>query len=413
MSLASSCYLGATRAFEPAIRFLYRALGVGEDQTLRRERLGGEGLSPVDSWWHAASLGEVAALEPVLALAETRALSGRFLVTTTSAAGREAARKRWPNAMLAPLDLPRTLAAALTARRPCALILVETELWPNLLRASLDRGTRVAVVNGRVSDRSWARLRWGSPVPRSTLAGLSAVAARTEEDAARFTAMGVPEAAVRVCGNTKHDREGGREPAHLPWSDCRLWTAGSVRPGEEAPVLDAFLALRSGHRDLRLAIAPRHLDTEGEWLAALDRRGLRAARRSRPEGNDAEASVLLVDTRGELESFYAASAVVFVGGTLVPVGGHNVMEPAAAGAPVLVGPHHANVAGDVTELKAAGGLRVVEDTDQLAAAVHDWLESVGAHDLAAQGARSVAQRSRGAAGRSLDWLVERRVLPVS
>jgi len=163
----SMLYLGTTLVFEPVIRGLYRVLGAGEDRSLRDERLARSGLSPVDSWWHAASLGEVAALEPVLSLAETRALPGRYAVTTTSATGRAAARKRWPQAALAPMDLPRTVAAALDARRPRALVLVETELWPNLLQAARSRNTRVAVLNGRISDRSWARLHWGKPVPRA------------------------------------------------------------------------------------------------------------------------------------------------------------------------------------------------------------------------------------------------------
>ena len=408
---SASFYRGATHTFEPAFRFLYRIMGAGEDRALRAERLGQGTVSPVDSWWHAASLGEVAALSPVLALARDRSLTGRFIVTTTSAAGREAARKEWPDARLAPFDLPRTLTRVFDARQPRALILLETELWPNLLRLGLERGTRIGVVNGRISDRGWARWQRGAPVPREVLSAIRAVAARTEIDAERFIAIGAKQDAVRVTGNTKHDRADVPRVAHLPWKNGRLWTAGSVRPGEEGPVLDAFVSLRAEHPDLRLVLAPRHAEGEALCAAALETRGLRAARRSEPGAGDAEAAVLLVDTRGELEGLYAASAVAFVGGTLVPRGGHNVMEPARAGVPVLVGPHHQNVASEVRELTRAGGARVVKDGAELARALLRWLDSEAERSAAAEGASLVAARSKGAASRALDWLVARGVLP--
>jgi 3-deoxy-D-manno-octulosonic-acid transferase len=409
--LVASVYRAATRILEPAVRAIYERVGAGDLGPLRRERLARNAMFPVDSWWHAASLGEIAALEPVLSLAHERSLTGRFIVTTTSRPGREAARKRWPESCLAPLDLPRTIGRALDARRPQALILVETELWPNWIRLALDRGTRVAVVNGRVSDRGWSRWRRGAPVPAEIMARIRAVAARTEEDAARFALMGVPGEAVRVTGNTKHDRGQVAAGAELPWNGVRSWTAGSVRPGEEDPVLDAFLTVRRRFADLRLILVPHHPEAEAGCLAALEQRGLSAARRSRPEAADREKPVLLVDTRGELESLYAASQVAFVGGTLVPRGGHNVMEPAASGVPVLIGPHHANVAAEVKELARAGGLRIVRDADELARAVTEWLDSDALRAEAARGALNVAERARGASARALDWLVERGVLP--
>ena len=409
--LTASIYRGATTAFEPAVRVAYQSFGMGDAPALRAERLVQNEMTPVDSWWHAASLGEIAALEPVLSRACERNLTGRFLVTTTSRPGRDAARKRWPDASLAPLDLPRTMARALDARRPRVLILVETELWPNWLRLAQGRGTRIGIVNGRVSDRGWKRWRRGAPVSNRMMQAIAAVAARTDEDAARFVSMGVLETAVRVTGNTKHDRQAIASRATLPWNGAMLWTAGSVRPGEEGPVLDAFVSVRERFRDLRLVLAPRHAEAEPRFLDALKRRDLRAARRSRPEPEDAHAPVLLLDTRGELEGMYAASTIAFVGGTLVPRGGHNVMEPAHAGVPILVGPHHANVGGEVRELKEAGALRVVNDVTELSHALTHWLASETDRAQAANAASRVAERSRGAAGRTLDWLVERGVLP--
>jgi len=408
---ASAVYRGTTRFFEPAVRGLYAWWGMGDAPALRTERLAESELTPVDSWWHAASLGELAALEPVLLRATERSLAGCFVVTTTSRAGRDQARNKWSNASLAPLDLPRTITHALEGRQPKALILVETELWPNWLRVALDRGVRVGIVNGRVSDRGWSRWRRGAPVSSDVMRGIHAVAARTDEDAQRFLAMGVPETSVRTTGNTKHDRLPNIARATLPWNGAHLWTAGSVRPGEEVPILDAFVSVRQQFHDLHLVLAPRHAEAELQFLDALEKRGLRAARRSHPRPEDTSAPVLLLDTRGELESVYAASSVAFVGGTLVHIGGHNVMEPASTGVPILVGPHHTNVSAEVKELTQAGALRVVNNTGELTQALTAWLASDTERNQAGRAASGVAERSRGAANRALDWLVERGVLP--
>lgn len=405
-------YAGATYLLEPMAAPLLAILARNEAEEHRSERLARIRPAPVDSWWHAASLGEVAALEPVLLQAESRELCGRFAVTTTTLAGREAAGRRWPGrASLAPIDLPRTIARSLDARSPGAIILVETELWPNWIRLALRRGIRVAVVNGRISDRTWPRYRRWSPVSPATLSGIAAVSARSDRDAERFLALGVRAKAVRVTGNTKHDRTPSGETAQLPWVGKRLWTAGSVRPGEERPVLAAFEALRRRHPDLRLALVPRHPEEWPELVPGLLLRGLRVAVRSRPDGADREAEVLVVDTRGELGSFYAASTVVFVGGTLVPVGGHNVMEAAAAGVPVVVGPHHDVVVEEVQELERASALRVVRNSGDLESVLDTWLRDPSAAASAGRRAAETASGARGAAGRTLEWLVERGVLP--
>jgi 3-deoxy-D-manno-octulosonic-acid transferase len=223
--------------------------------------------------------------------------------------------------------------------------------------------------------------------------------------------MGIPEAAVRTTGNTKHDRAATTTRATLPWNGAQLWTAGSVRPGEEVPILDAFVSVRKQFHELRLVLAPRHAEAEPNILNALEKRGLRAARRSHPQPDDASAPVLLLDTRGELDSVYATSSIAFVGGTLVPTGGHNVMEPALAGVPILVGPHHANVSAEVKDLTRAGALRVVQNAADLTQAITEWLASETQRNQAGHAALNVAERSRGAANRALDWLMERGVLP--
>lgn len=367
-------------------------------------------MAPVRSWWHAASLGEVAALDPVLLRAQERGLAGPFAVTTSTVTGRASARRRWGDrATLAPLDLPGPVSRALDARGARSLVLVETELWPNWLAQAFDRGMEVGIANGRISDRSWPRYRRFSAVFRPLLRRVKAVAARYPRDADRFVALGVDPACLRVAGNTKHDRLGTGEAAPLPWAEAWVWTVGSLRPGEEIPVLDAFDRLRPRHPSLRLVLALRHPEAWSRLEEDLRRRGLAAAYRSRPDPADASASVLVADTHGELPGLYAASHAVLVGGTLAPVGGHNPVEPALAGRPLLLGPHTENVAEEAEALLHGGGaLRVAHATD-LGQALGVWLENEDERRRAGEQARSVADELRGASDRALAWLEKRGV----
>ena len=176
-------------------------------------------------------------------------------------------------------------------------------------------------------------------------------------------------------------------------------------------VLNAFQGLRARHPDLRLVLVPRHPEAWPELLPEMEARGWRVAVRSRPRPDDSGADMLLVDTRGELPGFYAASSVVFVGGSLVPVGGHNVMEAAAAGAAITVGPHHAVVRDEVEALEAAGALGVVREAASLEARLDAWLRDPAALATSRRRARETADGARGAAERAVDWLVTRGVLP--
>ena len=404
-------YRTLTGAMEPLAPALVRWGARRESGELRAERLARAGLVPVETWWHAASLGEIVALEPILDRVQAEGLAGRFAVTVSTEAGRGAARRLWgERAVLAPLDLPRMASRAFDARRPRALVLVETELWPNWILAARARDTAVAVVNARLSDRAWPRYRRWRSFFAPLLAGFRAVAARTETDAERFIALGVPEDAVRVTGNAKHDRLGTANPATLPWAAAPLWTVGSLRPGEEGAVLDAFAAARARHPRLHLALALRHPEDWSGLDADLTRRGWRVARRSRPAPEDARADVLVVDTHGELAALYAASTVAFVGGTLVPVGGHNVLEAALAGVPVLFGPHLANVADEARALLAGRGARSVHGANDLAQALDEWLSDETRRRADGEACRNAAEALRGGAARAVAWLTERGVL---
>jgi len=403
-------YRSLSGGVEPAAGMLL-ALFTAEGADLRAERLGRGGLQPADTWWHAASLGEVAALEPLLRKAQERNLAGRFAVTTTTAAGRREARARWgDHAGLAPLDLPGCIRRAMKARSPRSLILIETELWPNWIQDAVEAGIPWGVVNGRLSDRSWPRYRRWRGFWQPLLARVAAVAARSEEDAGRWIELGAPPDRVRVTGNLKLDRVAGSPSATLPWTGDPVWTVGSLREGEERPVLEAFLSLRERHPGLKLVLAPRHPARWKGLESDLAARGLAVAVRSRPQASDPSAVVLLLDTQGELPAFYASSTICLVGGTLVPVGGHNPLEAAAASRPLLLGPHVENIKEDAAALLEAGGARTVRDGGEVAAAVDEWLRNPEARETAGRNAGATVRAMSGGTERTLAWLLERGVL---
>lgn len=409
MSATFRLYRALTRVADPLAAALLRLLAREEPEALRDERLARVPMPPAATWWHAASLGEVGALRPLL---ERLPHLDSFVVTTTSRTGRERAEGLWPGRVsLAPIDTPPVVTRALAARRPERLILVETELWPNWLEAANRSGIPVAVVNGRLSEKAWPRTRRWRGLLAPVLRELRAVAVRTETDAIRFRELGVPEAALRVTGNTKHDQAAPGAPAALPWSGAPVWTVGSLRHGEEEAVFAAYQGLRERHPALKLVLAPRHPERWGDLSDRLAARGWTPARRSNPTGEDAGSDVLILDTRGELAAVYAASTVTFVGGTLLPVGGHNLLEAAVSGVPVAFGPHHENVDQEAGALLANHGAARVHDVRSLVDALDGWLKDGSRRTRAGEAARETAASLAGATARTLDWLMEREVLP--
>lgn len=411
MTVAGSFYRGTTRLVEPLAGPLLSLFARNEEETLRGERLGRSGLESVDTWWHAASLGEVAALEPVLERVRVRYPAQSFVVTTTTRSGRDRAHRLWPEQVcLAPLDLPGGLGHALQVRNPERIIFVETELWPNWLARAHARDIPIGIINGRLSDRSWPRYRRLRGLFGPLLRRVRAAAVRTETDAERFAALGVTMEAIRVTGNTKFDGLASDKPASLPWKSGLVWTAGSVRPGEEIVLLEAFGALRARGVDLRLVLVPRHPSVWSGLAGDLRTRGFRVAVRSRPEAGDVDAEVLVVDGQGELTAFYAAADFVFVGGTLVPIGGHNVLEAAIAGVPVLIGPHVATVREEADVLVKEGGARWVAAAREMTMAITEWLDE-DLRSAAGGRAKQVADSFRGGADRTLEWMLERGLFP--
>ena len=371
-----------------------------------RQRLGGlPRLEPGSIWIHGASVGEM--------LAATRLIDqlrdqGRAVFTSaTTVSGRDVMRRTRPDVRceLAPLDHPWCVEAALSRIAPTALALVETELWPTWIAAAQRRGIPVVVVSGRVSDRSFPRYRRLGWLVRSTLGRLAAVGARTPIDRDRFVALGAPPGVVSVTGDLKLEPQSRPKPL-APDLECALegtplLVAGSTHAGEESAALDALAHAEREGLAAALVVAPRHPERAGE-VAALVRRSGRTLRRrsslrSRPLG---VGGVLLLDTIGELASLYSRARVAFVGGSLVPAGGHNVLEPVLAGCPVLFGRYTANVRAAAELLERCGAGRRVEDAVGLARAAVELLRDPAEARARAERGRRELARHRGSARRT-------------
>ena len=370
------------------------------------ERLGARPrMGPGCIWIHAAGVGEIRA---ATRLVDRLLAAGHAVCTSTvGVMGREVMRRWRPEVPchLAPLDHPWCVDAALARVRPAVLVLVETELWPSWIAAAHRRRIPVVVVSGRVSDRSFPRYRRFGRIIGPTLRRLHMVGARTDTDSERFRALGAAPERVIVTGDLKLDLD--EAPPRLApdlerlLGDEPILVAGSTHPGEERAALGALEAAERAGLSLSLVLAPRQTQRAGEVvrLVRAHRRAVR--RRTRPgSGVLAAGEVLVLDTVGELSALYARADVAFVGGTLVPVGGHNVLEPAWAGRPVLFGRHTANVRHAVDLLESCGAGRRVDDAAQLASAAVELLgDRPGARARGEEGRQALRAHS-GSAERS-------------
>ncbi len=362
-------------------------------------------------WIHAASVGEVAA---AAALLKKLRGSSKILMTTSTVAGREQASRLdgVDLAVLAPCDFYPAVYAFLKRARPHALVIVETELWPMTLWAARRFGLRVCVANGRLTERSLARYLWIRPAISPLLAHIDAAAVQTGSDAERFAALGLPRSRIHICGNVKYDARAPEAEAvekmraffgGMGWQGHEVLAAGSTRPGEEEIVLSAFSRIRKSVPSARLLLAPRHVERAEELCRSLESIGLSVLRYSsrRPRAADC----LLLDELGHLASAYAASDIAFVGGTLLPFGGHNVLEPAISSRPVLFGEFTDTVAGPALDLEQGGGGIRVRNADELAQAAAPLLADPTLRQRRGEQARQTALAYGGATGRTINVLV--------
>jgi 3-deoxy-D-manno-octulosonic-acid transferase len=373
-----------------------------------RERLGAlPGLPPGAIWVHGASVGEILAAGRFV---DRLQKGGHAVVTSTvTLAGREVMRRTRPDVPchFAPLDHPWCVEAALSRVRPAALVLIETELWPSWLAAAQRRAIPVALVSGRVSDRSYPRYQRLRRIIAPALRRIGALGARTDEDAERFLSLGAPPARVRVTGDLK--LEPAEEARPLAPDLCRvlgaspLIVAGSTHPGEELAALSALAQVEQAGMTASLVLAPRRLGRADE-VARIVQTKKRLLRRRTLLGDSPLRSgeVLLLDSVGELAPLYARAEVAFVGGTLVSVGGHNVLEPVFAGRPVLFGPHTENARHSAEILEAVGaGIRVADAGDLARAVVALLADPSEARRRGEEGRRALAAH-RGSAERAAE-----------
>ena len=401
--------------------WLWRAARDREQRRWLGERLGrlppgAPAGRPV--WVHAVSVGEVKACRSLLAALLARDPSAPLVLSTATLTGYATARALYPRLYVfqAPVDVRAVVRRVLARLAPRALLLVELEAWPALLRAADERGVPVAIVNGRITERSFRRYRaWRWWLPE--FARVSLVAAQDERCTARLAELGVQRSRVHVTGNLKHDQAQPAPPAAVAALARELgldrglpaFVAGSTHAGEEQAALAAWRAA-GGAAVSRLVLVPRHPERAAEVARAVARAGQACVLRSGPDAARAGWSVLVADRMGELEALFGSAAVVFLGGSLVPVGGHNVLEPALAGCPVLVGPHLDNCRAEADLLAAAGGLAVVADERALGARLAALLADESARRAMGEAARTASAGLRGAAEADVRLLAEAGLL---
>jgi 3-deoxy-D-manno-octulosonic-acid transferase len=410
-------------------------------------------LPPPRVWVHAVSVGEVNAVRGLIAAWRARLPELEVVVSATTDTGHARASELFPDSPVIryPLDFSRCVRRALDRIQPDLIVLVELEVWYHMVTTAAARRIPVAVVNGRLSERSVRLFGWIRPVARRMFRSLAWVGAQDEAYAERFRKLGVPAERVSVTGSLKWDNAavdgvaGAEELATGMGIDRQrpLWVCGSTGPGEEEAILRAFKMLGERHPGLQLALIPRKPERFDEVAGLIHRAGFACIRRSeRVEGasvnsavggrgsggwgpvtqtpnpkpqtpNPKPAPVFLGDTMGELRKFYALADVVFVGRTLAAMGGSDLMEVAGLGRPMVVGPHTENFADALQQLQSADAVRIVPHdlesptvAEHLAEAVGGLLESPESAARLAANARGVVQRNRGATERTLGRLME-------
>ncbi|MBI2194429.1 MAG: 3-deoxy-D-manno-octulosonic acid transferase [Planctomycetes bacterium] len=371
-------------------------------------------------WLHAASVGEVQACRPLVQKCRGTWPDLDLVISTQTLSGRRLAEQACPGCRVLtfPLDLSPIAGKVLDRIRPDCVALVEREIWPNFITAAARRNVPVLQVNGRITLSSLQAYRWLYPVIGPALQAVACFGVQTEEYAERLRALAVPSGRIEVTGNLKYDSV----PLSVPDAEqARLrqetglrpgepvWVCGSIHPGEEGILVRAYQSVRRHHPALRLVLAPRHLEKLPELERSVAALGESTVRKSvRPFSGlpetPGEAKILMLDTMGELRALYSLATVVFVGGTLMPVGGHNLLEPAALGKPVLFGPHVFQQEADAQALVAAEAAVACGSADRVAKRLLGLFNDPAGMEAMGQRARAVFRAHQGAARKTLELL---------
>lgn len=374
------------------------------------ERFGFVGFQRTDQplvWVHAVSVGETIAAAPVVNYLLDRG-NLQVLVTTTTPTGSERVTSLFGERVLhsyMPYDVPGFIRRFLKSARPSLVLIMETELWPNTVRACHRRQIPIILLNARLSEKSARGYSLMPGLTQEILEELSLVAVQTQEDAQRFLELGLPAQNCEVTGSIKFDLTLDKKItaeaalAKRAWSDADrrpIWIAASTHAGEEELVLEAFERIKQTQPRTLLILVPRHPDRFDAVAKLCEASGRHWQRRSSGEVPDADTDIVLGDTMGEMLFLYGLADVAFVGGSLVPTGGHNFIEPAAWGLPLLSGPHVFNFAEVARLMLKNGGLTVVQDALTLGQAVNHLLADADLQKKQGAAARRVADANRGA-----------------
>ena len=365
-------------------------------------------------WIHAASVGEVKALGPLVDAIKSYNPDYKIILSNTTKTGKKQAEKILKNMdgfIFAPVDLPWVVRHVVKILKPKVLILIETELWPNMIRKAKENGSVISLVNGRISPRSYKRYLYFKPLCKAVLEYVDLFCMQTDEDINRISAIGANPDKIVVTGNLKFEaflwqkfeKRFTKESLKLP-PDLRLLVAGSTRPGEEEIILESYQKLEEHFPNLLLILAPRHLKRLRNIEELLAQRRFSHARKSRwlkKSDRNKVPQVLILDSMGELAELYALADLAFVGGSLVPLGGHNPLEPAIFGVPVLFGPHieHYRKAADIL-IEAQAAVQV-KNSQEFVDSAHKFLNNHGDPNILAQKVKTAIQANSGTAQNSI------------
>lgn len=409
--LALRLYQGAGFLAPPLLRhFLARRVRRGKESEARLGERWGRAAVPRPEgrlvWLHAASVGETLS---VLSLVGRLTEAGlRVLLTTGTVTSAELAATRLPEGALhqfVPLDVPAAARRFLDHWRPDLALFCESEIWPTLMLETRRRGIPLGIVNGRMSARSFAKWHRLPGIARSLLGGLAFCLAQSEGDAQRYAALGAPSVSS---GNLKFDAApppvdaGALDQLRRAIGPRPVFVAASTHPGEEMAVLEAAARIRDREPDLLTILVPRHPARGAEIEAACRAGGLHPLMRGKGEAPDDLAPLYVADTLGELGLFYSLASLAFIGGSLVPVGGHNPIEPAKIGAPILTGPHVGNFTDVFAAFSERGACEIVANPSALAETAIRLLGDDVARLTLAKNARRIAEANAGALTRTLE-----------
>jgi 3-deoxy-D-manno-octulosonic-acid transferase len=365
-------------------------------------------------WIHAVSLGEVNAAAPLIEALMRRYRDSQFVITTVTPTGSDRVLQLFGDRVFhvyLPYDLTTAVKRFLDRVRPRLAVIMETEIWPNLFMTCAERGISIVIANARLSEKS-LRGYWPiQPLVRRAIRCASFVAAQSTSDGERLRALGASEPRLAVVGNLKFDmtvpiglRDRGIAFRAVAGAARPVWIAASTHEGEELTVLKAHASVLRRFPDALLLVAPRHPERFKPMAAACRAYGFNTATRSEERGADSSCQCFVIDSMGELIEFYAAADVAFVGGSLVPVGGHNLLEPAALACPVVVGPHTFNFAEVTEDLVEAGAVIRIADGEKLGPTVVRLLSRDVDRRSMGEAARAVMARERGAVERTLAFV---------